>query len=183
MGNEVSSPQGGENGDRTGTPTGSVGKGNFQTMNKNLQHKFKKGIQYNMKVVIRGDKNVGKTCLLSRLQGLQFMEEYIPTPEIQAATIKWNYKATDDVVKVEVWDVVDVATKKKSRTSLKLANDSIRKENGEEGEMGGADASVIDVYQGVNGAIFVVDITKPWSFDYCKREIEKVPKDISVLVL
>lgn len=36
-----------------------------------------------VKLILKGDRNVGKTCLFLRLQGQKFKEEYIPTEEIQ----------------------------------------------------------------------------------------------------
>ena len=36
-----------------------------------------------VKLLIKGDRNTGKTCLFHQLQGGEFVEEYIPTNEIQ----------------------------------------------------------------------------------------------------
>eukprot|EP00123_Amoebidium_parasiticum_P015944 comp23212_c0_seq1/m.37783 comp23212_c0_seq1/g.37783 ORF comp23212_c0_seq1/g.37783 comp23212_c0_seq1/m.37783 type:complete len:703 (-) comp23212_c0_seq1:410-2518(-) len=172
-------------GQQAGGPGGPTGTGLDQViapskMNSKLQQKFARGVQYNMKVVIRGDTNTGKTALLTRLQGGGFVPTYEPTPAIQAATIKWNYKVTNDIVKVEVWDVVDHARKKgQARDSLKLTNDTT-----EEGDGGPAlDATFVDVYKGAHGAIIVVDITKPWTWQYAQREVPLIPKAIPVLIL
>jgi GTPase SAR1 family protein len=102
---------------------------------------FARGVNFNLKVVVRGARKVGKSTLLSRLTGLPFIEVYEETPEIKVSgvdldepcslkpvgvsvkisNINWSYKNTDDVVKVEVWDVVDrasVTAKRKSSTKL-----------------------------------------------------------------
>ncbi|KAL8612132.1 hypothetical protein ACOMHN_021945 [Nucella lapillus] len=167
-----SSGEGGEQ-RNAGTPPAGM-----QTMGASLQRKFARGVQYNMKIVIRGDNNVGKSCLFYRLQGQQFKEEYIPTEEIQVGSIQWNYRATDDVVKVEVWDVVDKGKKRRRLEGLKLGN-----EEQAEMEEPCLDAEFLDVYKGTHGVIFVFDITKQWTFGYVEREVEKVPNHIPVLVL
>jgi len=109
-------------------------------MSSNLQRKFARGCNYNMKVVVRGERNTGKSALLARLQGKPFLEEYCATEEIQVASINWSYKNTEDIVKVEVWDVVDVAKKRVKVEGLKTL------EAGEE-VTPGLDAQFLDVYQ------------------------------------
>nr|XP_020454811.1 rab-like protein 6 isoform X1 [Monopterus albus]XP_020454812.1 rab-like protein 6 isoform X1 [Monopterus albus]XP_020454813.1 rab-like protein 6 isoform X1 [Monopterus albus] len=159
----------------------------LQSMNQSLQRRFAKGVQYNMKIVIRGDRNTGKSTLWHRLQGKKFAEEYIPTQEIQATSIHWNYKTTDDVVKVEVWDVVDKGQKyllpegvgkgKRRGDNLKLENEP------QESDEVALDAEFLDVYKNCNGVIMVFDITKQWTFNYILRELPKVPTHVPVCVL
>ncbi|KAL7834666.1 hypothetical protein SRHO_G00289130 [Serrasalmus rhombeus] len=150
----------------------------LQSMNQSLQRRFAKGVQYNMKIVIRGDRNTGKSALWHRLQGKKFIEEYIPTQEIQVTSIHWNYKTTDDVVKVEVWDVVDKGKGKRRGENLKLENEPQESET----EMA-LDAEFLDVYKNCNGVIMMFDITKQWTFNYILRELPKVPTHVPVCVL
>ncbi|XP_008592205.1 PREDICTED: LOW QUALITY PROTEIN: rab-like protein 6 [Galeopterus variegatus] len=150
----------------------------LQSMNQALQRRFAKGVQYNMKIVIRGDRNTGKTALWHRLQGKKFVEEYIPTQEIQVTSIHWNYKTTDDIVKVEVWDVVDKGKCKKRGDGLKVENDPQEAES----EMA-LDAEFLDVYKNCSGVVMMFDITKQWTFNYILRELPKVPTHVPVCVL
>ncbi len=118
-----------------------------------------------MKIVIRGARRAGKSALFAALQGLAYAAAYAPTEDaIKAANIAWAYKTADDLVKVEVWDVVD---------------------EGRRASPGGpcADAAFLDVYKGTHGAVFVFDVTARPTFAYVQRELARVPADIPVLVL
>ncbi|CAK9302440.1 unnamed protein product [Gordionus sp. m RMFG-2023] len=166
----------------------SVGNGaNIQTMGPSLQQKYSRGVHYNMKILVKGDRNVGKSCLYYRLQGKNFIEQYTPTSEIQIVNINWNYKNTENIVKVEIWDVVDKGKKLNAtfnhtqKCSLKLQNDNIPDKllNGE----ATLDAELIDVYKGAQGVIIMLDITRKWTLNYMKNELDKIPFAIPILIL
>ena len=74
--------------------------------------------------------------------------------------------------------MVDVAKKRKKLTGLKLGEgadaDALEP---------GLDAQFLDVYKQAHGAIFCFDVTKPWTFEYVKNELARVPHNIPVLVL
>ncbi|KAH8867591.1 Rab-like protein 6 [Schistosoma japonicum] len=80
--------------DRDDTITKRYSSADIQPINGYLQEKFSRGVDYNLKIVIRGDRNVGKSALLSRLKGEQFKEEYIPTNEIQQTKVEPCLDAT-----------------------------------------------------------------------------------------
>ncbi|OTF83156.1 Ras-like protein, partial [Euroglyphus maynei] len=138
--------------------------------------------------------NVGKTCLFYRLQGDKFHEEYVASEEIKVASIQWNYNATDDVVKVEIWDVVDKGKKREilstqiqsSKDVLKMHNNNNQNDhttNIDQLSSPALDAEFVDVYKGTNGVIFLFDMTKAWTFDYIQREIHQCPLHIPILIL
>lgn len=80
----------------------------IQRMDKAIRKRVRGGITYNMKIIIRGEKGTGKTSLFHRLKGEPIPSDHESTPQLQSATINWNFRAdSEENVKCEVWDVVD----------------------------------------------------------------------------
>lgn len=90
-----------------------------------LQRKFARGVNCNMKVVIKGDGRVGKTSLFLRLKGYGFEDNYTPTETLNVTSIDWNYKATDDIVKIDLWEAIDACSRERKSVNfvdLKMEN-------------------------------------------------------------
>ncbi|KAL0092277.1 hypothetical protein J3Q64DRAFT_1634143, partial [Phycomyces blakesleeanus] len=127
-----------------------------------MNNAFRKGVQYNMKVVLRGDVMTGKSLLYS-----------------------------NDIVKIEIWDVVDKAhnnSSKKGDGAIKLQHGAIPEDtpaasNTTESTELALDASTVDVYRNAQAALFLFDVTKPWTFDYVNQELANVPSNMAVLIL
>ena len=162
-------------------------------MDQAIANRFKRtGEKYNVKVVLRGDSATGKTALLRRLRGGDFISEYNPTSEIKTAHVEWKAKGSlRDEIMLEVWDVVDKANARKISESLTLAHRAALM-NGPVGEANGGieegahtfplDATMVDVYSNAHAAIFCVDPSKKWTYEYVLREIEKVPTHLPVAI-
>ncbi|GES87397.1 rab-like protein 6 [Rhizophagus clarus] len=167
---------------------------------KPMQGKFQKGVQYNMKIIIRGDIRTGKSTLFNRLQGYPFKEEYITTPQIEVANIQWKYNQTSDIIKVEIWDVVDKGINPtpinrrpnlSDGTGLKIENNQgpvtptspARLAPELSPDQLALDAATINVYRNTHGVILMFDITKNWTFDYAVKELKAIPEHMPILLL
>ncbi|KAF9437011.1 Rab-like protein 6 [Entomortierella beljakovae] len=164
---------------------------------------FNKGIPLNMKIVIRGDIRTGKTSLFERLQGLPFRNElsYRTTDQIQVANVPWQYPHTKDIIKVEIWDVVDQGVQTgelksshaNANPALKIDNNAptspiktktrIPESNPAPHAAFSLDASTIDVYRNTEGVILLYDLSKPWTIDYASKTLTEIPANVPVLLL
>ena len=153
-------------------------------MRPEMQRKFREGSTYHMKIVIRGDRETGKTALLRRLEGKRFRREHVPTPQIQVAHIDWNYKTRADVVQVEVWDVVDEAQAAGAETKRlrSLAADQDLPQDAVPAAAA-ADASTVDVYKKCQAVLIMIDPTRPWTFEYAQAEVRRVPEGVQTLLM
>ena len=184
MGAEISSPFASESAPGPSSMTDeefrarSIGK-----MDAEMRKKYARGSKFNFKVVIRGDSASGKSTLLRRLRGGTFLAEYAPTPEIKTAHIPWQARSSpEDVVMLEVWDVVDKARKLPVSESLTLAHPNLA-----ETESGRhtfpLDATMVDVYKGCHAAVFLIDPSKKWTYEYALRQLKEVPEHVPTCVL
>lgn len=124
-----------------------------------------------LKILLRGKRQVGKTQLFRRLQGLSFLSTYQPTTEIDIKTITWSHnKLNDDehTAKIEIWDVIDQGiTNIETSIDQMIAQASTNSASGSY-RISSLDASIIDVYKNSDAVIFLINPFDKSSFDYVK---------------
>ena len=161
------------------TPNSALPKG-VKRMAPELQKKFASAnAAQNMRILIRGARGVGKSSLFSRLEGGPFSDEHVPTPEVQVTHIAWNYKMSDEVVKVEVWDVVDQGFDDPSASSGLPSHPA----GALLSRRASVDAASMDIYRGAHAVILVCDPCRRETLQYCEQLLPTIPPQMAVLLL
>ncbi|CAN0386984.1 unnamed protein product, partial [Ectocarpus fasciculatus] len=103
------------------------------------------------------------------------------------------YRGSRDVVKVEVWDVVDKGLAQGGKGRVPEGEDLEDVVAGlppDHGSVGGGgrslavlDAGVVNVYQGASAIIFMVDPYRPDTLDKAKKGLAEAPVDLPTVVL
>lgn len=84
--------------------------------------------------------------------------------------------ATDDLIKVEVWDVTD-ASEEEAKSNLgvyKGETDRVERETFIDNE---------DKTTGAHAVILMIDPTRKWTMDYARTLLSVAPKDLPVLLV
>ena len=144
-------------------------------LSADLRRKLGRGAHYNVRLMIRGDLQTGKTSLWRRLQGMAYAQQVEPTSELGVAHVDWSCEGSADTVKVEVWDVVDADLSRKPTTPKLISQHR-------SGDGTAADAARIDVWRGAHAAIILFDPRKRWTFAYAVNAMGEAPAHTPVLL-
>ncbi|EAY05456.1 hypothetical protein TVAG_286340 [Trichomonas vaginalis G3] len=130
--------------------------------------KQRQQVAHQILIVIRGARKTGKTNLLARMKGLQFIDQYKPTPIMQATELIWTpISSPNDKIKIVVWDVVDHA--------LKLPNVPEGKEL--------PDATTVDTFSRADGVVIIYDPRDEESARYALSVVNEAPEHLPKILV
>ena len=144
-----------------------------------LRRKLGRGANYNLRLLIRGDLQTGKTQLWRRLQGLGFAAELPTTRTLGTVHLDWTCERSPDVVKVEAWDVVDADL---TRSAREPPGGSLTFAHSQPGASPRSTAT-LDVWRGAHACVCTFDPRKRWTFAYAQRLLGDAPAHVPVLLL
>ena len=113
-------------------------------------------------IVIRGERQTGKTTLVSRMKGQNFNPTYTPTPSLEVFQFPWKLNSSHcNNVMISIWDVVEHSIAQPNNDS----NPSTPP----------ADAQTIDTLKRANGLVILIDSRKETSIDLAEKIICEAP--------
>jgi len=164
-------------------------RNSFQKLDPRLRARLAHGVDFNLKILVRGARGSGKTRLLLRLQGKNppaELQKYQPTPEIQVVHAHWRNSFSNDTVKVEAWDVVDEALSEEDNGFLRAEQLDPDAPAGLPLRMSRRcllDSSLIDIHRGADGVIILHDARSQDSWAFARKILEETPEPLPVLIL
>ncbi|KAK8882954.1 Rab-like protein 6 [Tritrichomonas musculus] len=120
---------------------------------------------YELLIVIRGQRNTGKTSLVQRMQGLPFSNDYTPTKTLSAAEFIWSSPKSEKV-RITLWDVVERAL---------LPSDLDEK-------IEYPDATTVDTYKRADGLVIMIDTRYPDTIKLATQVLRDAPDHIPIVV-
>lgn len=131
---------------------------------------------YTIRILVKGEKNVGKTSLIRMLQGQPFQDAYSPSESTQAHVLDWQFKDLTEKVRVELWDCVEQTLGQRPVSNeLKLSFDPPSPSRS-------SPEVTTPQPEGTHALWLVYDPRKDWTYQYVKGQLAAA-EGLPVLVL
>eukprot|EP00013_Stygamoeba_regulata_P003582 CAMPEP_0177639174 /NCGR_PEP_ID=MMETSP0447-20121125/5882_1 /TAXON_ID=0 /ORGANISM="Stygamoeba regulata, Strain BSH-02190019" /LENGTH=920 /DNA_ID=CAMNT_0019141187 /DNA_START=149 /DNA_END=2911 /DNA_ORIENTATION=+ len=176
---------------RQGSSEREIREREIKMMDADMRRKLGRAQSLNMRVIIRGARQSGKSSLFRLLEDKPFVAEYHPTPAIDATQVNWIYKMRDLAAKLELWDIVDRAKDAPQDPNslsgslpalpdLSATQPSAMPSGAH--RLSQLDARLVDVYKGAHAVVFMHDPCKLTSFEYVRKHAPLVPRHCGILI-
>ena len=145
-------------------------------MSVELRRKLGHGVHINLKILLRGDVQTGKSSMMRRLQGLPHAPQIEASRELNVGTLDWQCEGSPDVVRVEAWDVVDADLCRRPRAPLTIKHEASQTPSSPA-------APTVDVWRAADASVVLFDPRKRWTFAYALRLLNEAPPHVPILLV
>ena len=156
----------------------------IRQMDQQMNRRFGRSSKHTMRLVIRGEKETGKSSIGKLLSGGLFDPVYTASDpdKPEEVTVPWVAGPGEDVSLT-----LCVVTEPNTRKDDKDGAGSLKITHVEKNKFAAKRDRVKDLgaahYKESNGVIVMVDPTKEWTFSFARDIIEQVPAGLEVLMV
>eukprot|EP00288_Rhodomonas_lens_P008440 CAMPEP_0177717526 /NCGR_PEP_ID=MMETSP0484_2-20121128/15091_1 /TAXON_ID=354590 /ORGANISM="Rhodomonas lens, Strain RHODO" /LENGTH=292 /DNA_ID=CAMNT_0019229631 /DNA_START=169 /DNA_END=1044 /DNA_ORIENTATION=+ len=157
----------------------------IRQMDAQMNQRFGRTSKHAVKVVVRGERETGKTTLTKLLSGGVFDPKYTQSKpgEVETVTVQWGAGPGEDV-SLSMVAVAEIDTRKQAEeqggASLKISHEEKNRFSRSKKTLQDAMAKH---YEGCQGVIVMVDPGKEWTFSHAKDILECIPENLEILLI